>query len=251
MTRSTWRASALLLALAVVPACGGGGGGEGGGGGGGGTVIVNPPPGTNQPPSVIIITPASGASFTSGQPITIEANVSDADGFVTLVQFFDGATLIGSVGQFPFRMVWTSAPVGPASLTAVATDNAGATTVSMPVSIAILAPPGPNPPPPNQPPSVSILSPNNGSSFPLGTSIDVQIEASDSDGRITLVELFEGATHLGSATSAPVHITWTPTAPGTYSLRAVATDDDGASASTGPITISIQDSGPSSKGTSP
>jgi chitinase len=201
---------------------------------------------------VAIITPTSGATFTSGQPITIEATVTDSDGFVTLVQFFDGATLIGSVGQFPFRIVWSTAPVGPASLTAVATDNAGATTVSTPVSIAILPPPGPNPPPPNQPPSVSIVSPSNGSTFPVGTSIDVHIEASDADGSITLVELFQGATHLGSATSGSVHITWTPAEPGIYSLRAVATDDDGASASTGPVTITIQpDSGPSSKGTGP
>jgi chitinase len=207
---------------------------------------VNPPPAGNQPPGVAIITPTNGATFTSGQPITIEANVSDADGFVTQVQFFAGASLIGTVNAFPFQLVWSTAPVGPASLTAVATDNVGATTVSTPIAIAVLPPPGPTPPPPNQPPSVSISSPTNGSTFTVGTSIDVQIEASDPDGSITLVELFQGATHLGSATSAPVHITWTPMEPGIYSLRAVATDNDGASSSTGPVTITIQ-SIPSSK----
>ena len=146
-------------------------------------------------------------------------------------------------------MTWTSAPSGTASLTAVATDNVGASTVSNPVPITILPPPGgPPPPPPNQPPSVSITSPDNGSTFTAGTSIDVQIEASDPDGTVTLVDLFEGAHHLGSATQAPVHITWTPTEPGTYSLRGVATDNDGASSSTAPITITIQpSSGPTSK----
>lgn len=230
-----WRALALVLAALFVPACGGGGGG------GRGNLVINPPPGNppgNKPPGVAVISPDPGSTVIVGSAVTVEANVTDADGFVTLVEFFDGATLIGQAGAFPFRILWQPPAPGSASLTAVATDNSGASTISGPVQITIL-PAGGGPPPPNRPPTVSITSPSNGSTFETGTSIDVQIQASDPDGSIVLVDLFEGSHHIGSATQAPVHITWTPTAPGVYSLHAVATDDDGVSSSSSPVTVTI------------
>jgi chitinase len=82
----------------------------------------------------------------------------------------------------------------------------------------------------------------------VGTAIDVQVNASDSDGSVTLVELFEGSHLIGSATSSPVHITWTPAEPGVYSLRAVATDNAGASVSSSPITVFITSSSSTKSG---
>jgi photosystem II stability/assembly factor-like uncharacterized protein len=65
------------------------------------------------------------------------------------------------------------------------------------------------------------------------------MSASDPDGTVTLIDLFEGSNHVGSATQAPAHITWTPDAAGVYSLHAVATDNSGASTSSAPVTVTI------------
>ena len=60
-------------------------------------------------------------------------------------------------------------------------------------------------------------------------SITINAAASDSDGTITRVDFYAGGTLLGSDTSSPYSFNWTGVAAGTYSLTAVARDDDGAS----------------------
>jgi chitinase len=62
--------------------------------------------------------------------VTIEAAAGDADGNVVRVEFYAGATKIGEDTQAPFSLTWTGAPVGSHSLTAVAIDDRGASTVS-------------------------------------------------------------------------------------------------------------------------
>lgn len=83
----------------------------------------------NQAPTVSITNPAPGGSFTAGVPVTIEAAASDADGTVVSVEFFDGATSLGLDSTAPFGVTATLY-TGAHLLTAVATDNSGATAVS-------------------------------------------------------------------------------------------------------------------------
>src|SRR5205814_317177 len=54
----------------------------------------------------------------------------------------------------------------------------------------------------NHPPSVSLIAPANGTSFPAGSNITLTATASDSDGSIAKVEFYRGGTSLiGTATS--------------------------------------------------
>ena len=53
------------------------------------------------------------------------------------------------------------------------------------------------------------------------------------------VEFYNGATLLGSDTTAPYAFTWTGVAAGTYSVRAVAYDNAGASTSSSTATITV------------
>lgn len=92
----------------------------------------------------------------------------------------------------------------------------------------------------NQPPSVSITAPVNGGTFTVGTNIGVSANASDSDGSITKVEFFRGATSLGVDTSAPYSVTWSNAGAGSYSLTAVATDNQGATKTSGAVSITVQ-----------
>lgn len=96
------------------------------------------PPPQNVAPVVSITSPADGASFTSGQSVPLSANASDSDGQIVLVEFFQGTTKIGEIASAPFQVAWQTPPIGTFSLTAVATDNQGARTVSSPISISIV-----------------------------------------------------------------------------------------------------------------
>lgn len=96
----------------------------------------------NTPPSVSLTSPANGAAFQTGDNVPVKATASDADGSVLRVDFFadpgsGNAIKIGSAAAIPYAITWNGAPAGSYALTAVATDNDGAVTTSVPVSITI------------------------------------------------------------------------------------------------------------------
>jgi plastocyanin len=93
----------------------------------------------NVPPSVALTSPSNGASFSAPAMVTIQAAASDSDGSVTNVQFFDGATTLGHASSNPYSITANLAP-GSHTLTAVASDNLGATTASSDVVIKVLTP---------------------------------------------------------------------------------------------------------------
>ncbi len=90
----------------------------------------------NVPPTVSITSPANGATFVSPATVTIQAAASDADGTVVKVGFFNGADSLGTDTASPYSQKVTLYP-GTYVLTAVATDNAGATTTSPAVTITV------------------------------------------------------------------------------------------------------------------
>ena len=77
----------------------------------------------------------------------------------------------------------------------------------------------------NNPPAVIISSPTKGNTYMAPATITIDIEASDQDGNISKVELFNGAIKLGERTAAPYSFTLKDLPEGSYSLKAVATDD--------------------------
>ncbi len=92
---------------------------------------------TNQAPSVSLTSPANNASFTAPASVTVSANASDNDGTVSKVDFYNGATLIGSDATAPYSVAWNSVGAGTYSITARATDNGGAVTTSSAVSVVV------------------------------------------------------------------------------------------------------------------
>jgi hypothetical protein len=104
------------------------------------------------PPRVVITSPRPGQVFDAPAQIPILAVAMDPDGWVPTVEFFEGTNKIGEMtinyfvepppGQSaPFSLVWSNVPTGRYVLTARATDNRGATSVSPPVAITVEEPP--------------------------------------------------------------------------------------------------------------
>jgi probable HAF family extracellular repeat protein len=90
--------------------------------------------------TVSITNPVTSAVFSIPTNITLCADASDSFGSVTQVQFFVGATLLGSAATSPYSVTWTSAPVGNYSLTAVASDDGGLNATSAVVSLTVTMP---------------------------------------------------------------------------------------------------------------
>ncbi len=92
----------------------------------------------NQPPTVSITSPANNASFNAPASFTITASASDVDGTIASVGFYNGATLIANDNTAPYSINWTNLPAGTYTLTARATDNAGAITTSAVVTVTVI-----------------------------------------------------------------------------------------------------------------
>ncbi len=188
--------------------------------------------GTNEAPSVSITSPANNATFIENQVITINASASDTDGTVTQVAFLVDGAQIAVDNSAPYSTSWT-ATLGSHTLTAIATDDDGATTTSAAASIQVNQDQG------NQPPSVAISSPAAGSSFEVGNTVNITANASD-DGSVSKVEFLVDGSLIGEDTSAPYSITWTATA-GNHVLVARATDNENLTANSDGVNITVSD----------
>ncbi len=104
--------------------------------------------------------------------------------------------------------------------------------------------PNPTPTPINSAPSVSITSPSNNADFTTGTDIVIQVTAYDTDGSISKVEFYNGTTKLGTDNSSPYSYTITNAAAGSYELKVVATDNEGAATTSSKKNISVTNKNP-------
>ena len=197
-------------------------------------LIVSTSAGDNVPPSVSLTAPASGANFTSPANINLSAIASDADGSISKVDFYAGTALIGTSTASPYQINWSNVAAGIYSLSAVATDNLGATTKSAAAAVSVN--------PSNSLPTVSMASPAEGASFAAGSNITVSASAADADGTVSKVEFFAGATLIGTAT-APASgnlysVTWANVGSGAYALTAKATDNANGSTTSTAVNVS-------------
>lgn len=91
----------------------------------------------------------------------------------------------------------------------------------------------------NQSPTVTLTAPASGTSVPAVATIVIEATASDSDGTISKVEFYNGATKLGEATAPPYRYTWSNVPEGTYPLTAKARDNRLATTVSEPAIVSV------------
>ncbi len=188
---------------------------------------------TNTPPTINLTAPSNNANFTAPATITITANATDANGTVTNVQFFNGTTLLATDATAPYSFSWTTVPAGTYSITAKATDNAGATITSTPVSVSVTTVTT------NTPPTVNLTTPSNNANFTAPATITITANATDANGTVTNVQFFNGSTLLATDATAPYSFSWTTIPAGTYSLTAKATDNAGATTTSTPASVTV------------
>lgn len=91
----------------------------------------------NTPPTVSLTSPTASATFAAPASITLTASAADADGSIAKVEFYQGATLLGSATAAPYSFQWNNVAVGSYAIMAKATDNGGLATTSVPVNITV------------------------------------------------------------------------------------------------------------------
>ncbi|GEO03936.1 hypothetical protein AAE02nite_16000 [Adhaeribacter aerolatus] len=197
--------------------------------------VVNSTTLVNVAPSVNITAPTTTSGFTAPANVTINANASDIDGSVSKVEFYYGTIKVGEDFTSPYSFTWTNALAGNYALTAIATDNAGTTTVSAPVNITVKTSNSTT----NALPTVALTSPTAGATFTAPASITINVNASDSDGSVSKVEFFNGTTKLGEDLSSPYSFTWSNVSAGNYTLTARATDNAGSIAVSAAISLIV------------
>jgi len=90
------------------------------------------------PPSVAFTSPANGAIVLSGATVNLAVTPQSGSGTATSVSYFLDGELLATVGA-PFSYTWTANPAGAHTLTAVAQDGDGDTSVPASCSIFVQA----------------------------------------------------------------------------------------------------------------
>ena len=172
-------------------------------------VYVETSSATNLPPTVNLVEPGNGAVFYTPTNVQMLAKADDPDGTVTNVEFFAGTTDLGpglpvvldppgasGVTGLVYLFNWLNPSPGDYPLSAVATDNAGASTVSDAVNISVL-----QGPPTNPLPVVRIISPADGATFFAPVNIPLFAYVNYPTDSTVSVAFFDGTNNLGSGQS--------------------------------------------------
>jgi YVTN family beta-propeller protein len=192
--------------------------------------VIPPVVVANQAPSISISLPVNGSSFFSGQTIMLNTIASDSDGTISKVEFYNGNSLLSTVTTSPFSYTLSNVSVGNHVITAIAYDNTGASTISTPINLIVI---------PNQPPTVSITTPESGGSFTVGQTITIATKVADSDGSISKVEFYNGDALVSTSITSPYIHTFNNATVGSYTITAKAFDNVGSATISEPITFSV------------
>ena len=182
--------------------------------------------------SVAITSPNPNATVTGNSSVTISASATvNAPATIASVAFFVDGNQVGIDTTAPYAITWTAAPAGLHAITAVVTDNGGitasATGINVNVSTVAL-------------PTIFITAPISASSFIVGSPITVSATtAAGSSGTITRVDFFADTVAIGTDTTAPYSISWTPTTTGAPNINARVTDSNGVTANAVPVPIVV------------
>lgn len=177
----------------------------------------------NTPPEVTILSPFDGSTFQPGSNITFSATATDAeDGILagpSIVWRSDHDGQIGTDTSFTISTL----SVNSHTITVTATDSDGAQD-SKQINIQVISPS-------NTPPTVSITSPSDGSSFDEGTAIEFAAAAYDSeDGVLTGSSIVWSSDHDGSFGTG-ASFSYASLSANTHCITAIVSDSEEAQGS--------------------
>ena len=190
---------------------------------GGGSPPANVPPVAKLTvsPSVVPTVPAI---------VTLTVDASDSDGQVARVEYYQGATKIGETVVAPHTMNFPITIAGNYAFSAIAYDNANASTTTSTVNIAAAVAA-------NIAPKVTLAS--STTSLPGPGQVTLTATATDDDGTIAKVAFYDGASKIGEVTSEPYVLAYNAAVAKTYQFKAVATDNLGSTGTSATVPVTV------------
>jgi hypothetical protein len=181
-------------------------------GGTGGSIVIG------TPPTISITAPLNQADVVVNTPITLSATAAAPNGNPVAVTFLVDNTVLSTASQYPYSVVWTPRNLGTYTILAQVTDNVGDKTNSQSITVNVVQEP---------PPVVSISSPTAGGIITVGTPVTITAGASSPTGTVSQVQFYENGILIGTSTTPPYSIQFTPQSTGIFTLTAIATDNSG------------------------
>lgn len=192
----------------------------------------------------MVITPTSGQAFQRRQdPGAYSVHKSGgsgaAPGWVRLVR--NGSTIEAyrsSTGSSWTRVGSDTIAMGNTVYVglAVSSPSTASTTTAVFDSFRVIASASSG----NQPPAVSVTSPASGTTVTAPTTVSFVASASDPENRLASVDLYVNSTLLKRDSTSPYSTSWSVSAAGTYTLTAVAHDQDGNSTTSSAVTVTVR-----------
>ena len=175
---------------------------------------------------------AAGAGTDYATPSDAVVTPSFSSGWVT----FDVTARVRQWSSAPgVNFGWRLAQVGTGSNLKRFTASDHATDTTLRPKLTIVYSDAPS----NVPPAASITSPAEGTAITLGQSFTLTASASDADGTVTKVDYYANGGLIGTQTTAPYTLAWTPSAVGGYALTAVATDNRLATTTSATVNVMV------------
>ena len=184
-------------------------------------------------PTVSLAAPANNATGTVGSAVTLTASAAASTGAaVAGVTFFQNGTQIGAEDTLaPYTVSFTPATAGTYALTATVRDDAGISATSSTVNYTATS----------AQPTIALTAPATGATITVNTAITVTAAPTAGTGATTsqVQFLLGGTTIIGTVTSAPYSISWTPATTGNVSLTARVLDSSGASVTSSAVSATV------------
>ncbi len=177
--------------------------------------------------SVKITSPTNGGIVYSSMPFDVEVDAEVGNPPIGRVEFYRGASLLGSDTAAPYSFSVSNSPLGTNLMSAVAVDGGGVRWTSAVVRVAVLDL------------GVTIVSPLTGTIYQNTNPIGVSVVASLPAGTITNVEFFADEQKFGQDATAPFAAPWNNVQGGIHRLTAVGRDGGGILYTSTPVTISV------------
>jgi len=192
------------------------------GGTGGGTIV-------GIPPTVNITSPTPQESVVVNTPVTISATGNAPNGNIVQIEFFVDDTMLSTATKYPYSVIWTPANLGTYTITAQVTDNLGdKVTSAPPITVSVV---------PEPPPVISITAPSSGGIVTAGVGTTITANASSPTGTIASVQFYANGLLVGSTSTPPYTVSWTPQSAGVYTLTAITTDNSGETTTSSAIIV--------------
>src|ERR1019366_4078321 len=170
------------------------------------------------PPTISLTAPAASSNVVVNSNVTLSASANAPNGNVASVSFLVDSVVLSTATQYPYSVVWAPKNLGFYTVTAQVIDNLGDKTNSAPITVYVV---------PEPPPTVSVSSPAPGGILTVGTATNITVSATSPTGTIASVQFYENGISIGTVTTQPYSISFTPPSAGIYTLTAIATDNSG------------------------